>query len=121
MLTRSCCASIRQDRSLEAPGAALPNVQDQYGALAPRASYLTLERTILARCLLYAVQLSAAAAAAAGGGENGAARQGEALAPATIAAIAELLRGLALAVQAAGACSRGRWSCEGGHTTGSGA
>ena len=47
-----------QDTSLEASVESITQTQDQYGTLAPRNSWLVMERTMLCQALLYAVYLS---------------------------------------------------------------
>jgi hypothetical protein len=49
---------VHQDSSLESSLEGIDQTQDQYGTLAPRNSWLVMERTLLCQALLYAVYLS---------------------------------------------------------------
>lgn len=49
---------LLQDTSLETPGASVPMIQEEYGALVPRVSYIQHEKTLLCHVLLYATYLS---------------------------------------------------------------
>lgn len=52
----ACPFHLGQDTALEpGPASQLPAIKDEAGALVPRSTLLALERSLAAKCLLYAV------------------------------------------------------------------